>query len=154
MKIYINNLNLNKLNDIRESLNDILTETNIYTEVYTNESIYHIDEKTIYSVTPKDGEIILHHNYYDQFTLICDHSYFLKNNAFNVFGNEHLHKKIKKYIYKTNPKSKLSFVIEMTGDLHDNKFVENDVYFESYDIIDIKELFIKQEIIEFLSLLN
>jgi hypothetical protein len=154
MKIYINNLNLNNLNDIRESLSEILTETNIYTEVYTNESIYHIDEKTIYSLTPKDGVIILHHNYYDQFTLICDHSYFQKNSSVNILGNQHLHKKIKKYTYKINPKSKLSFVIEMTGDLHDNKFVENDVYFESYDIIDIKELFIKQEIIEFLSLLN
>jgi hypothetical protein len=70
-----------------------------------------------------------------------------------VYGNEHLHKKIKKNIYKLNPKSKIYFIIESSSN-SDNKFVSTDVYFECNELVDINELFIKQEIIEFLSLLN
>lgn len=153
MKIYINNFNLNSLPNTQKSLTDILVETQTYTELFTNESIYHIDNKHIFLLEPKDGEIIIYKNYFNGISLVVDNSYFNKIIETSVNGNEHLHKKLNKFIYKLNPKSKLSFVIEMTNNL-DNAFVPNDVYFECNELIDIKELFIKQEIIEFLSLLN
>jgi len=153
MKIYINNFNLNSLPNSQKSLSDILVETQTYTELFTNESIYHINNKHIYLLEPKDGEIIIYKNYFNDISLVVDNSYFNKIIETSVNGNEHLHKKINKFIYKLNPKSKLSFVIEMTNNV-DNLLVPNDVYFEYVELIDIKELFIKQEIIEFLSLLN
>ncbi len=153
MKIYINNFNLNSLPNTQKSLTDILVETQTYTELFTNESIYHIDNKQIFLLEPKDGEIIIYKNYFNDISLVVDNSYFNKIIEMSVNGNEHLHKKINKFIYKLNPKSKLSFVIEMTNNL-DNALEPNDVYFECNELIDIKELFIKQEIIEFLSLLN
>jgi hypothetical protein len=153
MKIYINNFNLNSLPNSQKSLSDILVETQTYTELFTNESIYHINNKHIYLLEPKDGEIIIYKNYFNDISLVVDNSYFNKIIETSVNGNEHLHKKINKFIYKFNPKSKLSFVIEMTNNV-DNLLVPNDVYFEYVELIDIKELFIKQEIIEFLSLLN
>jgi hypothetical protein len=69
MKIYINNFNLTILNDIQKTLTDLLVETIIYSEVYTNESIYHINHKTIFRLEPKDGEITIYKNYFNNLTL-------------------------------------------------------------------------------------
>jgi hypothetical protein len=154
MKIYINNFNLDSLPKIQKSLTDILFETQNYIEVYTNEAMYHIDCKNIYFLQPKDGEIIIYKNYFNNITLVVDNSYFNKIIETSVNGIEHLHKKIIKFIYKLNPKSELSFIIEMVSNLYSNILLPNDVYFECNELIDIKEIFIKQEIIEFLSLLN
>ena len=154
MKIYINNFDLNSLSSIQKSLVDILVETHNYIELFTNESIYHIDNKNIYLLEPKDGEISIYKNYFNDISLTVDSSYFIKSMETSINGTTHLHKKIQKNKYKLNSKSKLAFVIEMVDNFDNNKFVPNDVYFESTEIIDIKELFIKQELIEFLSLLN
>jgi hypothetical protein len=152
MKIYINNFNLNNLPNVQKMLTDILFETQNYTEVYTNESVYYIDHKNIYLLEPKDGETCIYKNYFNDMSLIVDNSYFKKSLETCVNGNTHLHKRITRYIYKLNSKSKLNFVIEFAHDL--DKLVPNDVYFQCHEIVDIKELFIKQELIEFLSLLN
>jgi hypothetical protein len=154
MKIYVNNFNLNSLPAIQRILTDILFETQNYVEVYTNESMYHVDDKNIYLLEAKDGEITVHKNYFNDISLIVDNSYFKRIAYTNINGNVHLHKKIKKNIFKLNSKSKLNFIIEMVSNLDNTAFIPNDVYFESYEIVDIKELFIKQELIEFLSLLN
>ena len=149
MKIYINNFNLTILGDIQKTLSDLLVGTNIYTELYTNESMYRIDDKTTFRLEPKDGEIALHKNYFNNMTLISDVSYFEKKQDTSILGSEHIHKKITKRTYRLNPKSKINLVIEM-ADIN----TPNDIYFEIEDRIDINELFVKQEIIEFLSLLN
>jgi hypothetical protein len=149
MKIYINNFNLNILNDLQKTLSDILFDTQLYTELYTNEAMYHIDNKHIFFLEPKDGEIIIHKNYFNNITLIVDNSYFQKKSQMSILGFEHVHKIITKRIYKLNPNSKLKLIIEIA----DTK-TPNDIYFETEEIIDINDLFVKQEIIEFLSLLN
>jgi len=154
MRIYINNINLNALNSIQKTLTELLTETKTYIEVYTNESIYQIDGKHITMLEPKDGEIMLYQNYYENISLVVDNSYFQKTNETSVYGSKHLHKQIRKYVYKLNPKSKISFVIETSPLSHDNTFVVSDNYFECPEQVDIKEMFIRQEINEFLSLLN
>lgn len=154
MRIYIHNINLQALNIIQKSITDLLTETKSYIEVYTNESIYQIDGKHITLLEPKDGEISFHQNYYDDISLIVDNSYFQKTNETSIYGNKHLHKPIRKYIYKLNPKSKVCFVIETSQSSNDITFAASDIYFECQQQIDIKELFIRQEINEFLSLLN
>jgi hypothetical protein len=38
--------------------------------------------------------------------------------------------------------------------LNEEKFIPNDIYFETEKDVDINDLFIKKEIIEFLSVLN
>lgn len=154
MKIYINNVNLNTLNDIQILLNDKIHETLVYSEIYTNESIYQVDNNKIYLLEPTDGDITVYQNYFNNVTLVVDTSFYKKTIETCINGTKHLHKKIKKNIIKLNAKSKLSFVIEMVDNLDNNVFVPNDVYFYCNELIDIKELFIKQEINEFLSLLN
>ena len=58
--------------------------------------------------------------------------------------------KIKKDYYKINKKTDIQMIVEYNN----NKLVPNDIYFEIDKNNDINELFIKNEIIEFLSLLN
>ena len=65
MKIYINNFNLNNLPVIQKSLDDMLSETQHYTELYTNESIYQIDSKNIFLLESKDGVIDVYKNYFN-----------------------------------------------------------------------------------------
>lgn len=147
-------MNTDKLNIVQKSLNSILYKTKTYSEIYTNESIYHIDSKNIFLLKPNDEPIEVYTNYYKNITLIVDKSYFKKSIENCIHGNKHQHKKIKKYIYKLNHNSKICFIIENSIDLENNNIITHDVYFECVESVDIKELFIKQEIIEFLSLLN
>jgi hypothetical protein len=153
MRIYINNLNLEYTSDIKKNLTNLLDETLIYMEVYTDEGIYHVDTKNTYRLEPKDSELTIHENFFDKMTLIVDNSFFEKKEEKNIHGSNYIEKKIKKQIYKLNKKSDLQFIIEMVENL-EKKHITNDIYFEYKKQVDIKELFIKQEIIEFLSMLN
>lgn len=139
---------------IQKLLSDILVETHKYSEIYTNESIYHVDNKNIFLLEPKDGDIRIYEKIYDNITLIVDNSYFIRHLETSLNGNKHLQIKITKYVYKLNPQSKISLVIIIAETSDVDSFISNDIYFECENIIDIKELFNKQEIIEFLSLLN
>lgn len=148
MKIYINNFRITDLKSTQKHLSDLLINTQNYIELYTNSGIYNIDNKNIFFLEPKDGDINVYKNYVNNTTLIVDHSYFEKKIDIGVIGSDHIHNKITKQIYRLNKKSKIHFIIEIVDNAKHN------IYFESEDKIDIKELFVKQEIIEFLSLLN
>jgi len=157
MKIYVDNLlqlNNNKynVNTIQNRLTNLIVDSYSYLEVYTNEGIYLIDNKTIYSLDPQDGKPTLFTNYLDNVNILVDYSFFDKTLVTFVKGNEHCQKNITKYNYKLNPKSKISLVVEV--DSNDGEKNLNNIYFYSKDVIDVKELFIKQEINEFLFLLN
>lgn len=153
MKVYIHNFNLLiGINDIQNVLSDLLTSKEKYMEIYTNESMYHVNSRNIYLLETNDRETIVYNNFIRGITLVVDHSNFIKKLETSIHGNEHIHNTITKYTYKLNSRSKLSFVVEIN---HNNlEETLNDVYFECNEIVDIKELFIKQEISEFLSLLN
>ena len=154
MRIYIENFNIKKIPYLQKYLSSMLTSTSIYIEIFTNESIYHVDDKHIYQLETKDGDVKIHHNYVNNITLITDESRFQKSNETYISGNQHAHTKIKKEMYKLNPQSKISFVIETAYNIENNVFLPNDVYFETEEVINIREIFNKQQIIEFLSLLN
>lgn len=152
MRIYINNFNLDILNDISDLFKEYMTNTEIYIELYTNQGIYHIEEKKIYFLDTCDKDIEIVDNYYNHFTLICDPSFFKKNICTSIHGDTHLALQTKKYIYKINPSSEIQMVIKYI--LNGDKFIPNDIYFEFEKNIDINDVFIKKEIIEFLSVLN
>jgi hypothetical protein len=54
MKIYINNLNLEIINDLSDILQENLIKTDNYIELYTNEGIYRIEDKTTYYLDVND----------------------------------------------------------------------------------------------------
>lgn len=152
MKIYINNFNLDLLNDISEIFKEFLINSETYIKLYTNEGIYHIEDKKIYLLDPCDIEIKIFNNYYNNFTLILDPSFFHKRDYPSIHGETHLSFHIVKKYYRFNKSSNISMIIEYL--LNNNKLTPHDIYFESNKDIDMNNLFVKNEIIEFLSLLN
>ena len=152
MKIYINNLNLNILNELSNNFKNLLIDTKQYIILYTEEGIYEINNKLIYHLEQIDRDIKKYENFYNEFTLIVDPSFFNKHIETSIIGTKHISNQIVKYIYKLNKKSDLNLIIEYNS--NDSKMIENDIYFELNKEIDIDEIFIKKELIEFLSLLN
>ena len=152
MKIYINNLNLNILNELSNNFKNLLIDTKQYIVLYTEEGIYEINNKLIYHLEQIDRDIKKYENFYNEFTLIVDPSFFNKHIETSIIGTKHISNQIVKYIYKLNKKSDLNLIIEYNS--NDSKMIENDIYFELNKEIDIDEIFIKKELIEFLSLLN
>lgn len=148
MKVYINKLNVTLLPDIQTRLSQPI-RTEQYIELITNEGIYHIDNSNVYRLVPKDGEVKLLNEYHNEFALIIDYSSFDIQNVNSIHGDKHFQQKVTRSIYKTN--CKLNFVIETA---YNNTSKGKDCYFECNEIIDINELFVKQAIIEFLSLLT
>jgi hypothetical protein len=152
MKIYINNLNLDILNEIAEIIKDKLLNTETYIELFTDEGIYHIEDKNIYILDTNDNIIKKYENYYNNFTIIVDTSYFNKKQISSIHGEKHLSFKTKKNYYKLNGNSNVYLIIKYYYDK--SKLIPNDIYFELDREIDINDIFIKKEIIEFLSILN
>lgn len=152
MKIYINNLNLDLINNITDIFKEYLLSSEIFLNVYTDQGFYMINNKEIFLLNPIDIDIQIFENYYNSFTLILDPSFFKKELITSVNGEAHLSIKIKKDIYKINKKSNIQMVVEY--DFSNIKPIINDIYFEIIGNKDINQLFIKEEIIEFLSRLN
>jgi hypothetical protein len=155
MKLYINNFNLNILKDIQKSLEDKLVLCENFIEIFTDEGIYCVEKNNIYILEPIDGEIKIFNYFGDvnNFTLISDSSYFKKTIVPSVYGNHNVSLNIKKYIYKLNKNSKLQLII-LFIETNNDKFIPSDIYFKINENTNINELSIKEEINEFLSLLN
>ena len=152
MKIYINNFNLDILNNISDLFRDKLAYSETYINVLTDESMYIINNKDICLLNSIDKDIITYQNYYKDFTLIVDKSFFNKDKVLSVIGETNLSFQIKKDYYKMNKKSNIQMIIEYY--FVNNKFIPYDIYFEIDKDIDINEFLVKKEIIEFLSVLN
>lgn len=152
MKIYINNLNLDILNDIEEIFREFIINSETYIELYTNEGIYIIDDKKVYLLKTCDKDIKIFNNYYNNFTLITDTSFFDKQISSSIHGETHLSFQTKINYYKINPSSEIQLVIKYI--LNNNKLLPNDIYFELNNEIDLNDIFVKNELIEFLSVLN
>lgn len=162
MKIYINNLNIDILSAIMTKIKEQYITSETYIQIYANDGIYLINDKTIQKCNPVDHDIQLHYNYYENYTLIVDPSYY-NLEPIHKIPLEHISTKMKKYIYQINKQSDIRLVIEgpcMEESAINNKTTADcdikprDLYFETSDTIDITNTLLKKEIIVFLSLLN
>lgn len=153
MKIYINNINLNLLKEIANAFKENLVTTEHYIELYTDNGIYMIKNNKTYRLNPHDEDIQIINNYYNLFTLIVDPSYYEKTECFSVHGDNHTSFQIKKTMYKLNQSSNIILAIEFSQ-LNVNILIPRNIYFETKKKIDVNELFIKNEIISFLSILE
>jgi len=162
MKIYIDNFNLDILNTVMSNLEQFCTGSETYIEAYTDCGIYQITHGGLYQLKPVDFKYSIHKNFYNDFTLIVDPSYFNKEEVTSIVGHIIHNKTIKKHVYKMNKISKLSMVIEGNFNatpehpLHP-KFNPNNIYFEIDEKdsgFQVTDPFSKNEITEFLSALN
>jgi len=152
MKIYINNLNLDIINNLSELFKEKLIRTEKYIELYTNESVYRIEDKIVYFLDVTDKDIQILEKYYENFTIIIDPSFYNKKNTSSIHGDKHESFEIIEKLYKLIKNSSISLILKYY--LDKDKYLPNDIYIESQKDININDLFIKKEIIEFLSVLN
>jgi len=165
MKIYINNLNIDILSTIMMKIKEQYITSETYIQIYANDGIYQINDRAIQKCNPVDHDIQLHHNYYENYTLIVDPSYYILETAHKI-PLEHISTKMKKYIYQINKQSDIRLVIEgpiledsattntNTNPASDYDIKPCDLYFETPDTMDITNTLLKKEINVFLSMLN
>lgn len=154
MRIYINNLNIDIADDIQEMLKEHLCHSEIFVKVFTDEGIYKIYNNKTLHLNVVDKDIKLYKNYYNNLTLISDSSYFREEPVFSIHGTgEHVAFEIQQLQYKLNKKSKCIFVIEHAVN-KTGKPVPMDIYCMTEEDVDLDDLVIKEELIEFLSMLN
>jgi len=157
MKIYIDHFNLDILSSLMSSLDELLNSIETYIEVYSDEGIYQIDNNSILQLKPVDEKYSIHKNYYNDFTIIVDPSYFNKESVSSIIGGVIYNRTIQRYVYKLNKASQLMLVIEGTyKPIPDHplqpKFHPNNIYFETTNNkYDVNDSFSKKELTEFLS---
>ena len=164
MKLYINNLNINILGKLMDTLDKYLTGVNNFIQIYSSDGIYQLDDKIVHKLTYVDSDVEFINNYYNKYSLIKDNTYCTKEQT-TYINPSHISITIKKYCYNFFPTTNLKLIIEgnvnhlnsskMKNSLsqYDNISPDN-LYFELPDNTDINCHYIKKEIIEFLSLLN
>lgn len=160
MKIFVQHYSLLDLNKKIKLLQKYLVETKNILEIYADSGQYHIDNSSVYKLIIDDKEIKYYNNYYNNLNLLADSSQIIKT-IVNQLPTKvtAMHSK---YIYFALHKtSKIKLVIQYIDNLDNFNNLDNldnlmpiDFYFEINDDIDINNIFIKDELNVFLSLLN
>ena len=162
MKIYINNLNLDILPNIMKIFEEYSVKSETYIQIYSIDGIYKIDNSSITKMICNDNDIKIIENFYKNFSIIVDPSYFTRETAYQI-NTDHISIPIKKNIFKINKNSDIMLVIECEIKEDNNFFKKNntenvifpnDIYFELPNNTNINNILVKNEINEFLSLLN
>jgi hypothetical protein len=168
MKIYIDHFNLDILPDIKKTLSKYQTGSEDFLQLYSPEGIYLIDNSSTMKLNPIDHDIIILKNFYKEFTLIVDPSFYIAEKT-NQVPPDHIITMTKREIYKfTNTnKNLIKLVIEsekenehesgfhfLNKNYSENGYISKDIYFELPNGSNIKDDLVKEELIVFLSLLN
>jgi len=169
MKIYINHFNLEVLPELIKNLTDYRLKTEEYIQLYSNDGIYQIDQSTTIKLKPIDHDISIYQNFYKDFTIIVDPSFYIVEKVVQI-PPEHVSKKIKRDVFSIHKKSNSNSKLVIETDIPINqtrngfefltkKNTENaeqpvDIYFELPNGSNIEDVLVKKEIIEFLSILN
>jgi hypothetical protein len=155
MKIFIENYTLLNLNNKIPSLKKYLVDTKQQLEITSNEGQYYINESKVYKITVSDKDVVVHKKYYNDYNLLLDYSYTVLVET-NQIPNHNIEIIYKYYYFALNKLSKLRFVIQTIYDINDeiNNISPIDFYFEKEGDIEINNIFFKDEINVFLSLLN
>jgi len=169
MKIYINHFNLEVLPELIKNLTEYRVKTEEYIQLYSNDGIYQIDQSTTIKLKPIDHDISIYQNFYKDFTIIVDPSFYIVEKVVQI-PPEHVSKKIKRDIFSIHKNSNSNSKLVIETDIPINqtrngfefltkKNTENaeqpvDIYFELPNGSNIEDVLLKKEIIEFLSILN
>jgi len=171
MKIYINHFNLCILPDLLKNLSKYKINSEEFLQLYSPDGIYLIDHSSTMKLKPVDHDIVILNNFYENYTLIVDPSFYIVEKTQQI-PPEHISTKMKREIYNLNKnsitnKNSIKLVIEFeeiiqtdTGFDFLNKntieygYIPKDIYFELSNSSNINDALVKEELIVFLSLLN
>lgn len=170
MKVYILNYDLNKISNVVPELLHLCTMNMTEgIELYSTEGIFYIDNNTTYKLLYDDKSIIKLQNYYKQLNLAIDKSTITREITCQL-PPKHLANQIKTFIFKKNAQSKIKLIVigsKSFNHIHNSNIpfmdknlnkelqvIISDFYIDVPDDIDLNNIFIKEEISEFLSTLN
>ena len=151
MKIFIKDYNLSKLNNILKILEKYLIKTTVHYDAFSHEGIYQIDNSNIYKLTQNDKRIKLCEKYYNNFTILVDSSEVIKVKE-NQIPVDSIIIPIKNMYYQLNSNSKIKLLIQQNNNTDELMLI--DFYFIIDEEMDIHNIFVKNELNVFLSLLN
>jgi hypothetical protein len=180
MKVYVLNYDLNKISNAVSELLKLTKTASEGIEIYSTEGIFYIDNNNTYKLLYTDKNITKLQNYYEQLELVIDKSVITREIT-SQLPPKHLANPIKTFVFKKDPQSKIKLVIignnsfnninninsntmnnsnNMNTPFMEKKFnkdlqvIISDFYMDVPDDIDLNNIFIKEEISEFLSMLN
>jgi hypothetical protein len=167
MKIYINNFNIDILPSVTKSLTEYYINSETYIQIYSEDGLFQINEHSTKKQNIVDKDIEIFKEYYENFTLIADPSYYTLEQTYNI-PSDHLSTKVKRCFFTPDKKSIFKLVIEGTilEDNHNHKHKNDNIFgIHPYDIyievekdksqnVNLNDELVKQEIIVFLSVLN
>ena len=176
MKVYVLNYDLNKISNAVSELLKLKTTSAEGVEIYSIDGNYLIDNNNTYKLLYTDKGIIKLQNYYEQLDLVIDKSVITREIT-SQLPSKHLAIPVKTFVFKKDPQSKIKLVIignnsfnninnnnsinmNMNTPFMEKKFnkdlqvIISDFYMDVPDDIDLNNIFIKEEISEFLSMLN
>ena len=176
MKIYINHFNLDILSELIKNLTEYNVKTEEYIQLYSTKGIYMVDYGSTIKLNPIDHDIIILKNFYEGFTLIVDPSFYIAEKVSQI-PPEHITTRVKRYVFALkknqpqthirNKKLRINLIIEteiqtdqdeafyfLKKNNTENADLYKNIFFEMPNDIDVNDSLVKEEIIEFLSLLN
>jgi len=169
MKIYINHFNLLILNNILKYIDKYLIKSEEYIQLYSPDGIFVIDENNTLKLKPVDHDVIVLNNFYNEFTLIVDPSFFIVEKVIQM-PTEFISVRMKRDTFASNTNKTqgvIQLVIEseintqtengfsfLNKNIFENEFKPKDIYFELPNGTNIDNILVKEELIVFLSLLN
>ena len=152
MRIFIADYSLATLKTRVPHLKKYLVDEKTKLEIITNEGQYYIDNSKVYKMIVTDKSAKIYENYSNGVTLLVDNSYTVLQEM-NQIPNHNIEITNTYFYFALNKSSKLRLVIQT----HDET-IENmdpcDFYFETKDETEINNIFFRDEINVFLSLLN
>lgn len=153
MRIYIKDYNIKNIINKLHILEKYYNEYDKFINIYSSEGIYFITNNILNKINYNDKKIIYKENYYDKKTIIIDNSNAEYEETCQIPPN-HLKMEIHKYSYFIDKKSKIKLVIECDKDLNKTNILIYDLYLELPEKTDVDDVFVKKDLIVFLSLLN
>jgi len=160
MRIFIKNYSLSDLYNKINSLKKYLIKAEICCEVFTETCEYLISNNDLYKIINVDNEIKNYDNYYNELNLTVDYSIKIKQPTCQLIPN-HYAIPFNFLTFSLYKNSKIKFIVKASDrtcfgiDLYDlDGIVPLDFYLEISEELDINNPLIKEEINEFLSMLN
>ena len=155
MRIFIKDYSLFNLAIKLPYIKKYLVDIKKKLEIITNDGEYYIDNHKTYKIVINDKDIVLHDNYFENFSLLLDYSYSEMIETSQV-PNYNIEMETNYLYFSLNKNSKIKFVVNSINDNIDDiiNLSPLDFFMETDGNIDINVPIYKHEINVFLSLLN
>jgi hypothetical protein len=150
MKIFVKDYNLSNIKNIFHLLDKYLVNKTNYYDVYSYEGHFNIENNNIYKIEHTDKYSKIYEKYSDDYGIIVDNSITNKKEV-NQIPVDSIIIPVKMLHYSTDKKSKIKLLIQISSETDETIL---DFYFEINEDVDVNNIFIKNELNVFLSLLN